>query len=491
VPAVDDRALVAAMVSGDPRGLEGAYRRYAPQLHAYCVSLLGDGEQAADAVHDTFVLAGERVAQLRDPDLLRPWLYAIARNECLRHRRGRARLTALDTAEDPAADTIDLAAAVHADQVRELVHAAAAGLTGGDREVIELALRHGSIGADAAAKVAAQLGVSNNHAHARLSRARTRLEQAIGVLLVARAGRSACPTLAALLDGWNGRLDPLLRKRLSRHIDRCAECGDRRGQLVHPGALLAAFTAGPMLGAAGTWWFSEPGAAPDGPGQAPVDALADAPTHPPGDAPPAASRRRATRRTVAGAAAALLVVAAIVTALTRVTDPATLAGQQQPRAAAPSVAPSATPDQTSALTPGDEPSLRPGGDGSDVASPPTKPSDDDDGTTNGDPDRSRSAVAFGIEVLRFAPRCAESGKSYVFTVRVRGTQPLARATVFWRASPTVAPDDLGLGRVDATTREGTSGTMRLPTIEWWVEATALNGDRASTTVRTATNPCRR
>jgi len=75
---VEDRALVAAMISGDPRGLDGAYRRYAPQLRAYCGSLLGDGEAAADAVHDTFVLAGERIGQLRDPDRLRPWLYTIA-----------------------------------------------------------------------------------------------------------------------------------------------------------------------------------------------------------------------------------------------------------------------------------------------------------------------------------------------------------------------------------------------------------------------------
>ena len=103
------------------------------------------------------------------------------------------------------------------------------------------------------------LGVSANHAHARLSRARGRLEAAIGVLLVARAGRSACPGLADVLNGWTGRLDPLLRKRLSRHVDRCTVCTAERGRLVHPAALLAAFAAGPALGAAGTWWFGTSG----------------------------------------------------------------------------------------------------------------------------------------------------------------------------------------------------------------------------------------
>jgi RNA polymerase sigma factor (sigma-70 family) len=502
VPAVDDRALVAAMVSGDPRGLDGAYRRYAPQLHAYCVVLLGDGEQAADALHDTFVLAGERISQLRDPDRLRPWLYTIARHECLRHRRGRFRLTGLDAADDPAADTVDLTATVHADQVRELVHAAAAGLTGGDRDVIELALRHGL----AAGDVAAVLGVSTNHAHARLSRARSRLEHAIGVLLVARAGRSACPTLAGLLDGWNGRLDPVLRKRLSRHVDRCAECSERRGRLVHPAALLTAFTAGPALGAAGTWWFRTPDAGPD-PAPAAPDAAPAAPdAAPAGGAPNAAPDsgadgrpdpdvslarpgRRAVRRAVT-AVAAVLVLVAIVATLTRVTDPAELAGQQRLPAAAPSATPaaatpSASPEQSAALTPEDGPSLRPGDSGS------TAPDGDEDGSAGDDLDRSRTPVEFEIDVERSAVSCAADGKTYVLSVRVRGTRPVRLATVFWRASPTVPADEQSLGRVDSVTREGSSDSMRLPTIEWWVEATAVGGGQAATGKRTATNPCRR
>jgi RNA polymerase sigma factor (sigma-70 family) len=482
VPAVDDRALVAAMVSGDPRGLDGAYRRYAPRLHAYCVALLGDGEQAADAVQDTFVLARERIAQLRDPDLLRPWLYSIARHECLRHRRGRSRLTGLDAADDPAADTVDLAAAVHADQVRELVHAAAAGLTDGDRDVIELALRHGSIGADAARDVAVVLGVSTNHAHARLSRARTRLEQAIGVLLVARAGRAECPTLAGLLDGWNGRLDPVLRKRLSRHVDRCAECGDRRGRLVHPAALLTAVTAGPMLGAAGTWWLGA------------RDARGSLTAHPdasPADPTPPLARRRATRRAVTGTAAAVLVLVAIVATLARGTDPAALAGEQRP----PAAAPSPIPDETTALTPGDGASLRPGGDSSstrlDGSTPPASGDDGSDDTASADPDGSRAPVAFDISVQRFDVSCAADGKTYVLTVRIQGTRPVRLATVYWRSSPTAPADQQGLGRVDTVTREGTSARMRLPTIEWWVDAVAASGTRASTDVRTATNPCPR
>ena len=55
---------------------------------------------------------------------------------------GRARLTALDGVDDPAADTVDLTAAVHAEHGRDLVHAAAAGLSTADRDLIVSILRH-------------------------------------------------------------------------------------------------------------------------------------------------------------------------------------------------------------------------------------------------------------------------------------------------------------------------------------------------------------
>jgi hypothetical protein len=46
----------------------------------------------------TFVLAASRLAGLRDPDRLRPWLYAVARNECYRRLRARNRTTGLQEA---------------------------------------------------------------------------------------------------------------------------------------------------------------------------------------------------------------------------------------------------------------------------------------------------------------------------------------------------------------------------------------------------------
>ena len=51
-------------------------------LFGYCHVMLSDREDAADSIQDTFVVAATRLGDLQDPRKLRPWLYAVARNEC-------------------------------------------------------------------------------------------------------------------------------------------------------------------------------------------------------------------------------------------------------------------------------------------------------------------------------------------------------------------------------------------------------------------------
>src|SRR2546427_7924392 len=82
-----DREVVAAIVAGDPTGLAEAYDRYATPLYSFCRTMLREPADAADAVQDTFVIAAPRISRLRQPDRLRSWLYAVARNECYRPLR--------------------------------------------------------------------------------------------------------------------------------------------------------------------------------------------------------------------------------------------------------------------------------------------------------------------------------------------------------------------------------------------------------------------
>ena len=230
-----DRDIVAAIVAGEPAGLAAAYDSYAPVLHGYCRSLLAEPADAADAVQDTFVIAAAKLADLRDPDRLRPWLYAVARNECYRRLRGRARLASLDEAGEVTDTATEEPRGVDQAALKELVAAAVAGLNPGEREIIELNLRHDLTGAD----LADALGVPFNQAHALASRARTQFERSLGALLVARTGRRSCTELDAILAGWDGTLTALLRKRISRHLENCDTCGERKRRELSPAMLFS------------------------------------------------------------------------------------------------------------------------------------------------------------------------------------------------------------------------------------------------------------
>jgi len=220
-----DAEVVASVVAGDPAGLAEAYDRYAGPLYAYCWFMLDDPAEAAEAVRDTFLIAASRLGRLRDPERLRPWLHAAARNECLRRLGTRQAAPAPDAAADTASGGLDITADPERIGLRALVRSAVGGLNPGDREVIVLRLGLGM----QAAEVAMVLGVSRNRERSLLSRARGRLRGCLGMLLVGLAGRDDCHELYAMLAGWDGRLTAGVRKRLQRHIERCATCADRGG----------------------------------------------------------------------------------------------------------------------------------------------------------------------------------------------------------------------------------------------------------------------
>ena len=227
---MEDPEVVAAIVAGDPAGLAEAYDKYAMPLHSYCRSMLREPADAADAVQDTFLVAMAKLRSLRDPGKLRPWLYAVARNECLRRLRAGNALSALEEAPDLPTQTAEAGIATERAELTELVRAAIDGLNPGERDVIELSLVAELDGDE----LADALGVSRNHAHAQLSRARSQLKRSLGALIVARTGRQTCPVLEAMLTGWDGQMTVLMRKRISRHIEQCEVCRERKRRELTP-----------------------------------------------------------------------------------------------------------------------------------------------------------------------------------------------------------------------------------------------------------------
>lgn len=187
-------------------------------------------------MHDAFVTASRKIGQLRDPELLRAWLYAICRNQALGRTRRRARERPTDDVADMSPPAVEAErSGYEIEQLRKLVWDAAGGLAPRDRSVLELHLRHGMEGTE----LAEALGTNPHHATVMLSRVREHVERSLGALLVGRSGRRECAELDAMLTDWDGALSPLLRKRVARHIDNCETCGERRGRMVSPLALLS------------------------------------------------------------------------------------------------------------------------------------------------------------------------------------------------------------------------------------------------------------
>ena len=90
IDAEHDRQVVLAITAGDPAGIAMAYDRYAAALYGYCHWMLHDSVDAAESLQDTFVLAATTLSDLPEPSKLRPWLFALARNECRRRIRPRS-----------------------------------------------------------------------------------------------------------------------------------------------------------------------------------------------------------------------------------------------------------------------------------------------------------------------------------------------------------------------------------------------------------------
>jgi RNA polymerase sigma factor (sigma-70 family) len=196
--------------------------------------MLRNAEDAADATHETFVKAATKLTQLRNPDKLRPWLFAIARNEANAIGRHRARSTPEEDLSESLVSEPDHTYGLAQEELKELVWSAVAGLQDRDRELMSLHLVEGLEGDDLAKAV----GVSPSHLHVLLSRMRDRVEKALGSLLIARLGREECKELDALLGDWDGHFTLDVRSKVTRHVESCKICRERRLILVAPANLL-------------------------------------------------------------------------------------------------------------------------------------------------------------------------------------------------------------------------------------------------------------
>ena len=94
-----EQALLRAIRSGeDPAALEQLLRLHEAPLYALCLGILGQPEDAEDAVQETFLRVLRTVSRFRGGSSVRTWMTRIAVNVCLDRKRARRPAASLDEA---------------------------------------------------------------------------------------------------------------------------------------------------------------------------------------------------------------------------------------------------------------------------------------------------------------------------------------------------------------------------------------------------------
>jgi RNA polymerase sigma-70 factor (ECF subfamily) len=139
----DDASRIAATLAGDSAAFGRLVRTYQDRLYNSLLRVLGSADDAADIVQDAFVQAYTKLDSFRGNSAFYTWLYRIAFNLAMSHRRREHREASLDQLKSlagaepvdgqPAADT----GAIQRERA-ELVHAALAELSLEHRQILVL-----------------------------------------------------------------------------------------------------------------------------------------------------------------------------------------------------------------------------------------------------------------------------------------------------------------------------------------------------------------
>ncbi len=105
--AMTDRETIESFKSGDDLAFVSIYNRYKSGIYCFCLKMLGDRDEALDALQDTFVRVFENRQRLLSTRAFRSWLYTIARNQCLNRIRRRDRQESTDTGRITAESRMD------------------------------------------------------------------------------------------------------------------------------------------------------------------------------------------------------------------------------------------------------------------------------------------------------------------------------------------------------------------------------------------------
>jgi RNA polymerase sigma factor (sigma-70 family) len=209
LPAGDER-LAQLVRSGSEDAFAALYGRYHQRLYRYCRSLLGNDNDAQDALQSTFANAFAALAKGRREAPVRPWLYRIAHNESisiLRRRGPEVEISEQHLRPAPSAAEVagqhERLASLTAD-LRELT----------ERQRAALVLRE--LGGLSHAEIASVLAIDAAGAKQTIFEARRSLQE------FAEGRAMVCDEVCRSISGGGGRA--MRGRRIKAHLRDCNSC---------------------------------------------------------------------------------------------------------------------------------------------------------------------------------------------------------------------------------------------------------------------------
>lgn len=234
---LSDERLTRRAVGGDERAFAAIFRRYHQSLYRYCLAIVGNSDDAQEALQNTMIKVLRALPGEERRIELKPWLYRIAHNEAIDLLRRRRETRELDV--EQVAPGYGLAEdAATRERLRRLL-ADLKELPERQREVLvmrELAgLEFDEIG-DA-------LDTSGAVARQTLYEARQSLRQ------MEEGREMSCATVTKALSDGDGRVTR--RRDVRAHLRSCARCQAFREEIKIRQRDLAALSPLPAVAAAG------------------------------------------------------------------------------------------------------------------------------------------------------------------------------------------------------------------------------------------------
>ena len=125
--------------AGDREAFDRLFRLLQEPLYRYIFSLVGARAPSEDVLQEVFILIYRKIRWLREPGLLRPWVYRIATREAFRHLKRELRWS--DKTEDEAV-LLNLPAPSRDELAPELIAQLVARVSPASRAVIVLHYLH-------------------------------------------------------------------------------------------------------------------------------------------------------------------------------------------------------------------------------------------------------------------------------------------------------------------------------------------------------------